>query len=647
MEKFYAILCFFLLGAASAFPANTLRFKHHAKTAQELTLKTPGYVAANEADTFKVSLVLNEDFSAFTQGSIETPATTPVSTEAGWLPTSFTPNSGQWGGEQLYQAGGCAYIGLTESGLSGALTSPDLDLSQYEGNVIVTLRARKGKGNDAEAVRDWICCDMYEVNPNDPNDFRYFQRDYGNTYDEWNEYKFYYDFKRSKDKKYFFQFYGYDAAAYVDDIEIKFLEPYVNAPVAKAHTNFTDNGFTANWDAVAGADGYLIDLFTVAADRYKTRTYIHRDLKVNGTSYTFTNIDTKGKAYHYVVKATKGGKVSPESNKIKVEALLRPTGLTATYDNESVKLSWNAVEGTQYYIVDARRNHTAKTDEKFIICRENFDKIGLSGSYLSPVYLDDQVLFDGTNGLPDWLAEYALTIEGAIGLDGTAKSAYGHEVYLQSNYMDLSGADGEITVKADLYNVDELSGAHYSPVIRLGNIADNVLTTVDSKSYRDIFDEWKSVEATLKGGKGTSVIEFAAMGGWLYIDNVEVSCNLKAGKTMSAPLINAKIESNSVTLPLTDLLKNETVSFTVTAVKEIWDAYGYSVDYYVSSEPSEAYSFNIIPAGVESVITDSADAPSDVYNLQGIKVLDAENASLINTLPAGVYITGGKKIYVK
>lgn len=168
MEKFYAILCFILLGAASAFPANTLRFKHHAKTAQELTLKTPGYVVANEADTFKVSLILKEDFSAFTQGSIETPATTPVSTEAGWLPTSFTPNSGQWGGEQLYQAGGCAYIGLTESGLSGALTSPDLDLSQYEGNVIVTLRARKGKGNDAEAVRDWICCDMYEVNPNDP-----------------------------------------------------------------------------------------------------------------------------------------------------------------------------------------------------------------------------------------------------------------------------------------------------------------------------------------------------------------------------------------------------------------------------------------------------------------------------------------------
>ena len=647
MKKLYTILCFILLTATSVVSANNLRFKHHAKAAEELTLKAPGYVVANEADTFKVSLLLKEDFSAFTDGSIEAPATTPVSTEAGWLPTSFTPNSGQWGGEQLYQAGGCAYIGLTESGLSGALTSPDVDLSKHEGNVIGPLRARKDKGNDPEAVRDWICCDMYEVNPNDPNDFRYFQRDYGNCYDEWNEYKFYYNFERRKDRNYFFQFYGYDAAAYIDDVEIKFLEPYVTAPVAKPHTNFTNDSFTANWESVEGADGYLIDLFTVGTDRYKTRTYIHRDLKVSGTSHTFTGIDTKDKAYHYVVKATKGGKISPESNKIRVQALLQPTGLSATYDNQNIKLSWNAVEGAQYYKVCVNRNHTAKSDETFIICRENFDKIGLSGSYLSPVYLDDQMEFDGVNGLPDWIAEYSLTIEGAIGLDGTAKSAYGHEVYMQSNYMNLAGSDGEITVKADLYNVDELSGAHYSPVIRLGNIADNVLTTVDSKSYRDIFDEWKSVEATLKGGKGTSVVEIAAMGGWLYIDNLEVSCKLKAGSSMSAPLLNAKIEANSVTLPMSDYLDNENITYTVTAVKEIWDAYHSSIDDLISSEPSEAYNFSIDLAGVESIIADPSTAPSDVYNLQGLKVLDAENADQINTLPAGVYITGGKKIYVK
>ena len=646
MKKLYIILSFILLTATSMVSANNLRFKHQAKSADVLDFKAPGYIIANEADTFKVTLLLKEDFSGFTEGAVDAVAATPVSEEAGWLPTSFTPNSGQWGGEHLYQAGGCAYIGLSESGLSGALTSPDVDLSGNDGNVIITLRGRKDSDNSNDE-RDWLCCDMYEVNPNDPNDFRYFQRDYGNCYDEWNEYKFYYNFERKKDKKYFFQFYGYSAGVYIDDVEIKFLDPYVSAPVAKPHSNFTNDSFTANWESVDGADGYLIDLFTVGTDRYKTRTYIYRDLKVSGTSHTFTGIDTKDKAYHYVVKATKGGKISPESNKIRVQALLQPTGLTATYDSNNIKLSWNAVEGAQYYKVCVNRNHTAKADETFIICREDFTKLGLSGSYLSPVYLDDQMEFDGVNGLPDWIAEYSLSIEGALGLDGTAKSAYGHEVYLQSSYLNLGTSDGEITVRADLYNVDELSGAHYSPVIRLCNIADNVLTTVDSKSYRDIFDEWKNVEATLKGGKGTSVVEIAATGGWLYIDNLEVSCKLKAGSSMSAPLLNAKIEPNSVTLPMNDFLDSEDITYTVTAIKEIWNAYHYSIDYLISSEPSEVYNFNIDFAGVESIIADPSSASTDVYNLQGLKVLDAENADRIDTLPAGVYITGGKKIYVK
>lgn len=646
MKKTYSILCFILLSAATTVSANNLRFKHQAKSDETLLHKAPGYVVANEADTFKVSLIMKEDFSAFSEGSIETPAPTPVSVEAGWLPTSFTPNSGQWGGEQLYQAGGCVFIGC--NGLSGAITTPGLDLSKHDGYVYVTLRGRKGKGNDPEAERDWICCDMYEVNPNDPTDFTYFQRDYGNAYDEWNEYKFYYNFERKKNKHYFFQFYGYDAAAYIDDVEIKFLEPYVKSPVAKAHSNFTNNSFTANWEPVEGADGYMIDLFTVGNDRYKTRTYICRDLKVNGTSHDFTNIKTSETAYHYVVKATKGGKVSPESNKIKVEALVQPVGLTASYDNENVKLSWNAVENAQYYIVNATRHHSAKKDEKFIICRENCDRLGLSGSYLSPVYLDDQVEFDGTKGLPVWTTQYGLTIEGALGLDGTAMSAYNHDAYLQSNYMDLTACDGEINVKVDLYNVDEVSGAHYSPVIRLGNVEDNFLTFVDSKSYRNIFDEWTTIEESFKGGKGSStVIEFAAMGGWLYIDNIELSCNLKAGRSMSVPLLKAKIEDNSVSLPLTDLLHNENISFNITAVKEVRDKYGYSVDYYVYSEPSETYSFDIIPAGVESIVADPNEAPAAVYNMQGIKVLDAENADRINTLPAGIYISGGKKIYVK
>lgn len=48
--------------------------------------------------------------------------------------------------------------------------------------------------------------------------------------------------------------------------------------------------------------------------------------------------------------------------------------------------------------------------------------------------------------------------------------------------------------------------------------------------------------------------------------------------------------------------------------------------------------------GVEGIEA-TAKTSSAVYNLQGIKVLDASEANRINTLPAGIYIVGGKKVF--
>ena len=45
---------------------------------------------------------------------------------------------------------------------------------------------------------------------------------------------------------------------------------------------------------------------------------------------------------------------------------------------------------------------------------------------------------------------------------------------------------------------------------------------------------------------------------------------------------------------------------------------------------------------VENISADSEAVPAGVYNLQGIRV-----ASSLENLPAGVYITGGKKVLVK
>ena len=52
-------------------------------------------------------------------------------------------------------------------------------------------------------------------------------------------------------------------------------------------------------------------------------------------------------------------------------------------------------------------------------------------------------------------------------------------------------------------------------------------------------------------------------------------------------------------------------------------------------------------SGIETIGADSAATDRDVYNLQGIKVLDNATPAQVKALPSGLYIQGGKKIVVK
>ncbi len=52
------------------------------------------------------------------------------------------------------------------------------------------------------------------------------------------------------------------------------------------------------------------------------------------------------------------------------------------------------------------------------------------------------------------------------------------------------------------------------------------------------------------------------------------------------------------------------------------------------------------PAGVENVSVD-ANERLDVYNLQGMLLISDADADQIASLPAGIYIIGGKKVTVK
>lgn len=97
-----------------------------------------------------------------------------------------------------------------------------------------------------------------------------------------------------------------------------------NAPVATAASAIGSYGFTANWNAVAGALGYKIDL-TDEADRVFRSFVVGYDGRDVGnvTSYVITGL-TANKAYAYRVRAYNADGTSVSSNTIYATTLASP-----------------------------------------------------------------------------------------------------------------------------------------------------------------------------------------------------------------------------------------------------------------------------------------------------------------------------------
>ena len=99
----------------------------------------PFFAVSTKADA---TMLLEEDFSRFTAGSEATPDATDISdVDTGAIADSYTATPG-WYGAAVYQAGGCAYIGMFDFGYGdepGYIQLPIMEgLSTYE----VTFRAR-------------------------------------------------------------------------------------------------------------------------------------------------------------------------------------------------------------------------------------------------------------------------------------------------------------------------------------------------------------------------------------------------------------------------------------------------------------------------------------------------------------------------
>ncbi len=288
--------------------------------------------AADETPNLQV--LLEEDFSKFTAGSEATPDATDVAdATTGYIANELTNTPG-WSGDGVFQAGGCAYIGIVDEGTdnedTGFLNTSTFDGSGNGGYIVVTFRARVAEKGATDAV-EFVSIDEDDINESDPMSGVVDYKQVAIT-DQWAEYEVE---LKSGAANASIQLYAYQSPIYIDDIKVvQTVKIDVPAPEALAATNVTPTSFTANWSAVEGATSYMLTVFS-----FKT---IKSDVEEATVTEGFDGIVATGKKDKFIdtenSKLPEGWTISVSDNGTSREIYAS----SGNYHSEKIALAFDA-----------------------------------------------------------------------------------------------------------------------------------------------------------------------------------------------------------------------------------------------------------------------------------------------------------------
>lgn len=225
---------------------NVTTFKTLAFATIMVASATP-YVASAQTSV----TAIDEDFSLFTSGSEQSPSDA-INSDDGTIPARYFHESG-WTGYGVHQAGGsCALINPDNYGAQLNTT-----LGNYSGQYVVTVRAKTLAENYQNNAR--LSIGLWQEAENQYNQTSYYEN-FVTTKDEWRE--FTYTFNNTSftsSNRMLIAFYTNDKVL-IDDVHI-YKPTTLVAPTLLGASDFTADGFTANWMPVENATHYLVSVF--------------------------------------------------------------------------------------------------------------------------------------------------------------------------------------------------------------------------------------------------------------------------------------------------------------------------------------------------------------------------------------------------
>lgn len=503
-----------------------------------------------------------------------------------------------WGTGNAYPAGGCLYFHCEGDEPQAHVNTTLIDCTKGEGNIAV-LEFRARAFNEGTTY-DYLMVEAAETNNMGPSwDTIEEPVMFDKVPDQWTTFRIVY---RNCGPSTIFNIVGVgEGYLLVDDVKVYQLNPTVNMPVVRNHSEYKGKSFVANWKPVEGADHYILNVYTYDDSTY-SNDYLVKDQEVPGdaTSFEVTGAVSAAKYWYNVTAVDKDGNVSlPSFDQLVYDLEVPVMNPADIIDDYTHKASWSYVPGGEVYNYLAYDKRVAAESGKFIVTNEDFNDILDLDGYPTGLTKEDpseesyDQYYSEQLHQQGWCAYNSCPYDGYLAIDSWWYEIGGQIASLESPELDFSKDGGKFTLAVDL------AGSKSEWWDADGNIME-VMTNACAALFNwneelgdfeqvEMFDtrkmtpamttDFQTYEFNFTKGSERSKVAIFAVGGVdnLYVDNLLITQNYQKNETLLEPFLYKRFHG-----------KNEGDDPTVLEVTVPWYASGWEVLHQVSAFSRQA-----------------------------------------------------------